>query len=390
MKGQSLNIDWMIGFTLIIVAIISATIIVTESSQSNDDEIALNQKAQELTQNLIQATEVDARKTPLYINAPAETGKIPVDRKYNFSGAGQSAIMEIPSEIDETNNDFVTVVDASENSYEMTYFFEEYGTPEYENSIETGNWMNNSHISVLPGGTGLDSLRIDGFEVLNNNADLGSSDTSITEGELYASTLNNNLKIYNDSRELILNNTAATFDLKNFTTLYWEADDSTTDLVGTGSFKSGNTQGLTVARNSGTDYGITFTGDLNADVSKPDSSTVRVEVDSPRTRIYLHQSDYTEGKERIEFHRDGNIYFGAEEKTEGSSSKKIENLENPAITAFQARFELQNYGYNVSYDSLQRGSTIPFENVIVNSRKIALLGKQGNFSSTNIRVALWN
>jgi len=66
-------------------------------------------------------------------------------------------------------------------------------------------------------------------------------------------------------------------------------------LTGTGIKAKGETKGFTVA----SDYGITFLGDLEATVSKPDDSTVKVEIDAKRIRVRLHNSDYNAGKNAL-------------------------------------------------------------------------------------------
>ncbi|MFB6213616.1 MAG: FG-GAP-like repeat-containing protein [Candidatus Nanohaloarchaea archaeon] len=286
-KGQAINIDFTVGLGLFLVSILGGLLFVANSNMGESGVTEARQKASLVQQKLEEQTYYRGEQAPLIVRTPSETGRIPVDRSYVFpeeayAGTGS---MDIPADIDIGQDRVVTVVDGRNSTHQLNYFYTSNSNISYSNNIETGTWMNNSMVSVKPGSPGLQSLGVNGNEILEPSADLNGDTFTVSEDELHTSTLSGDLKLYNGSRELILENPGTvTFDMKNFTTLYWHRDGSTTELTGTGTFKSGTTSAFTVA--SG--YGVTFLGDeLDATVSKPDSSTVRASIDAPRLRIRL-------------------------------------------------------------------------------------------------------
>lgn len=385
-KGQAISLDWLTGISLFMVAVVASTfVVVTDHSNTQTD---LRSQAEDVSQQLKDETQMTARKIPLYVRGPHKVGKIPVDTTYNFSVGAESGIMDVPSNISESDGSIITLVEAGNNSYEMTYFFEELDEIDYVNDIEyDGNRVENTNISFVPSNTGLDSLRINGKEFLNTDAEFEDATTNVEEKELHAEV--DKLKIYNESRELILENPDATFNLRNFTDLYWGEDGNLYDLEGTGNIVVGGTPGLTVATYEGNDYGLTFVGDIWANVSKPDRDTVKVDVNGSQARIMLHDTDYSKGQERIEFYEDGDIYFGAERQVSGIHPSKTTSLKNMIDIGFENRFDLRDYNYNITLLDVERGAAIPFQNVVAHTREASVIGRYGNFSSTSIKVRLW-
>lgn len=383
--GQAVNLDWMTGLSLFMVAVVSTTFIIVD--QNPESQQSLEKQAEEVAQNLEEETELQIRKTSFYVRGPHKIGKIPTDTDYRFPEDAESAIMNIPSEINESEDSIVTITESGNQTHHMAYFFEEMNSVNYENDLDTGEWMNNSKISVKPSSTGLDSLRVNNKEALSNSANFQSATASIEENDIYAEA--GRLKVYNGSRELILEQPEATFYLKNFTDLYWGEDDNLYNLTGTGQIKKGQTSGLTLATYNGDDYGITFTGDLEANISKPDSLTVKAEVNGSRARIMLHDSDYIEGRNRIDFREEGGIYFGAEERNSGTYPDKTEGLKRPSDTGFENRLGLEDYSYNISYLDLERGNLLPFKDIVAYNRETAIVGRYGNFSNATMKVRLW-
>lgn len=392
-SGQAINIDYTIGMSLFLLAVFSGVLFVVDANLGDSAVSEARQKASLIQQELEQETYWGGRQSPLLVRTPSRTGKVPVDRTYVFheNAYPGSGSMDIPADISIDNERVVTVVDGSNTTHQLNYFYSNTTNLSYSNSIDTGSWMNNTQVSALPDSPGLQSLKVEGQEVLNPSADLNGNDFTVGEEELHAYTLSRDLKIYNGSRELILEDPGTvTFDMVNFTTLYWYSDNSTTELTGTGTFKSGNTTGFTVATHDGNDYGITFLGDeLDATVSKPDSSTVRASIDSPRLRMYPHNSGYKEGKDRIEFYDQGLLSFGAEKKIRGASIEEIERLENLPERRFEEVINSGSFSYNLTYASLERGEDIPLETVVVSDRPSQMLGRYGNYSRIDNRVAVW-
>ncbi|MDY6773751.1 MAG: hypothetical protein SVS85_01000, partial [Candidatus Nanohaloarchaea archaeon] len=348
-SGQAINIDHSIGLGLFLISVLSGMLLTANAHIGNTNVANARQQASLAQQELEEEVFHRGGQSPLIVSTPAETGRIPVDREYIFPEKAYpgSGSMDVPADIRIGEQRVITVIKGANRSHRLNYFYSNTTNLSYSNMIQTGSWMNNTKISVKPGSPGLQSLKVAGNEVLNPAADLNGNSFSITEEELHARTLSGDLKLYNGSRELILENPGTvTFDMKNFTTLYWHADGSTTTLSGTGTFKSGNTTGFTVASS----YGVTFLGDeLDATVSKPDSSTVRATIDSPRLRIYLHNSDYQEGKDRIQFFDRGTLVFGAAKKMRGASIKKTKDLGELPDRKFENRLGLGDFNYNIRF-----------------------------------------
>lgn len=394
MKGQAINIDWTVGLAVFLTAIVGGVIILSNNSPASVRAEEASQKAYLTQEALREETFREGRKSPLVVDTPLNvSARIPVDTSYIFpedAYAGSGAI-DIPADINISNKSVITTISLentsfSDNSHHLSYFFSNTSNLSYDNNIDTGSWINNSMVNVKPGGPGLESLRISGNEVLNSSAELNSNDFSTEEKELHASTLDSELKVYNNSQELILEDASdVTFNLTNMTTLYWYRDNSTQTLAGTGTFKSGDTKGFAVASN----HGITFIGDMTATVSKPDRETVKAEIDTSRLRIFLHDTGHGKGRKRIRVYDRGDIFFGTAKKIEGASQDKIDELENLGETGFENRLELEDVGYNITFGSLENGSEIPLQDVSVSDRPSVKLGRNGNYSRIDSEVAIW-
>ncbi len=351
-KGQGVNIDWTVGLAVFLVSMLSGMILAAAMNVDHGAVDETRQAASLVQQALEEETYVTGRQAPLIVHTPSETGKIPIDRDYIFPEEAYpgSGAMDTPADIDIPDQRVTTVVGGKNTTHSLSYFFEDNANISYqeENDIETGDRMENTYISVKPESPGLQSLQINGNEILNDNADLNGGDFSIEEHEIHASTLDGDLKLYNGSTELILEDAGdVEFYLKDFDDLYWYADESTTTLDTTSTYKSGETKGFTIA----SDYGITFMGeDLEATVSKTDSSTVEADItDASRLRIYLHDSGTEAGEDRIEFFDEGDIVFGAEEVIEGADQEKVEELAETSERNFENRLDLDDVSYNIAF-----------------------------------------
>lgn len=346
MKGQAINIDWTVGLSIFLVTSLSSVFLITTPNSLVD--IRMENALYEVSRSLEQETFIEGRTTNLSVRTPIELDRnIPVDRSYSYRVFNSSGTMNTVSNLDFEEDGVKAVVRAKNTSYSMTYTDGELDEPTYSTDLSTdSNQISNSKISLETGSPGLTSLQVNGNELLNNNADLGYSDYTVNQEEISASSFNRNLTVFSNSSEIIIEDVeSATFNLENLSTLYWYSDDSTTSLEGEVS-KSGDTKGLTIA----SDYGITFLGDLNAQVNKQaGSDTVEVQVTAERLRLMLHNSDYTEGKNRIEMYNQSEIYFGASQSIEGSTEKKIQELVELNQKQFEERLGLGKLGYNITY-----------------------------------------
>ncbi len=393
-KGQGVNIDWVTALALFLFTLVSGIfLLVNDDASLVNDRAANREKAQIVQESLEEAAVINGRSAPLYVRGPTSVGRIPVDREYVFpeSTYPGSGVMDIPSYIEEKQERVATVVKTGNRRHELTYFFENVSNLSYSNHIDTGAWINSSEIQLKTGGNGLESLRVNDKDVLDTDADLNSNNFTVFEKGIYVETLSGKLKVFNGSTELILENPGTvTFNLKNFTTLYWHNGSTTTSLYGTGTFNDSRTSAFTAATYQGDDYGVTFLGEMDAEVSKPDNDTVEAEITaSDRLRIFLHDSDWKEGRNRSRFHTEGEIFFGSSKRIASPYPGKIRDLKQLTKGVFEARYELDNWGYNISFSSLRRGSRIPFEDVVVANRPTAVVGREGNYSIAEHRVAIW-
>lgn len=392
MKGQAVNIDWTVGLSIFLVTSLSAVFLVTTPETVTDTRMdnALNQ----VSDSIKQETFIEGRTTNLSVRTPVELDRnIPVDHSYSYRGFNSSGTMNTVSNLDFEEGGVKALVRAENTSYSMTYTDGELDEPTYSTDLSTGsNQISNSKISLETGSPGLTSLQVDGNELLNNDADLGYSDYTVNQKNISASSFNRNLTVFSNSSEIIIEDLeSATFNLENLSTLYWYSDDSTTSLEGEVS-KSGDTKGLTVA----SDYGLTFLGDLNAQVNKQaGSDTVEVQVTAERLRLMLHNSDYTEGRKRTQIYDRGEIFFSAPEKIEGATEQKINQLSDLEQQEFEQRLGLETVGYNISYGKtessayLRKGQSIQDTNTYVRDSDTTLIRANGTLGTVDSRVILW-
>lgn len=347
-KGQLINIDWTIALSLFLVSSLSAVLFLGNINTGPNQINSLQSKALEIQSNLEEETSINAVKLPLISQGPTKSFNIPIDRQYNFpsdahhnSGSG-----EIPAELDIEENNVIAVTDSGNTSKSLVFFKEEVDEQNYNNNIQTnGNWINNSKISLRLGGSGINSLKVNNKEVLNTDADLGSGSNTINESDIYAETLSGNLKLFDNSSEIIIDNRSQnlTFNLQNFDTAYWNENDSEIELTGTGVKAEGNTKGFSIASS----YGLTFLGNMETKISKPSESTVKAEIDAEKIRIRLHDSGIETGKDRIEFFDKGYIVLGAGQKFSAPYSSKIKQLNSETDRYFESALDTEEFGYNI-------------------------------------------
>ncbi len=388
MKGQSVNIDWSIGLGLMIITLLSS-IIFLAGYQTGENSSNLENLATQVGERLESQFTDSLGQKKLVTRSPFTISSVPVDRKHFFDKFYVNASLGNEN-VELYKNRTVTVIEKS-NATRTLNLFPRNITGDVYQDIDTGTWMNNSDISVKPGGNGLQSLKINDKQLLSSSADLNTSTFNIEEYRLFAEMRPVDLNIYNGSTELILENASdISFQLKNLSTLYWEADNSTTELVGSGSFKQGTTKGFTVASN----YGISFIGNMEADVSKPDSSTVLAEINASRVRIRLHDKDYKAGWKRIKSYSEGKTVFGPLNSFPAAPIARIEELNNKSDQELQNLLERSPDRFNISVSNQTKkitsiGSQIPLQQAV--SREGFLTGfyRNGSLTELSTRVTVW-
>lgn len=389
MKGQAVNIDWTIGLSVFLVTLLTGTTILLQFDPGPDESVGLQQQTSIVHQNLEENTSVETRIAPLYINSESDIGIIPFEHKYTFSNNyfPNSQYIEAPSQTEPETEKIFAAVNTSVNQYNLTYFQSDNKNLTYENSIQTGQEIDNNIIQVEPESPGLQSLRINDQEVLQDEAEIDANSFSIDEEEVYASSLDGDLRVYDQSPELIIGkDSEMVFRVRDFDDLYWGATETRYDLDGEGEIQSGDTPGLTVS----SDFGATFVGDMYAEVSRNDGEVeIRVNPEQ-KLRLNLHEENWEFGEERISFHQEDPVFFGVEEELYIPTLERIRKLENVSESAFESELGLVDWGYRVRVgDIINRGRDIPLVDVYSSDHVTALIGRYGNRTTVGTEVQIW-
>lgn len=392
MKGQAVNFDWVIGLSLFMVAMIaSAFAVVNDGSEVFGQTEMLQEEADDIRSALEEDLRVEARRFPLIISG-GEIGRIPVDRQYVFpeSAKADGSNIEGIGKPYVDNQRIVAVPETGDRRLRSTYFLEDVDEVDHESYLEVNDWINNTDISILPGSNGLESMRYQDYELLNEDADLDSTDYSTNDKGLYAESLGGGMVAYTNTTEFIVKDSQNDeFNMLNFTTLYWEEDGTEEELYGTGTFRSGETSGLVLGGTSDNDYAVTFANLDSATVSKPDNLTVRVETTSPKLRVRLHEGGISTGQERLNFQENGWVEVGASRSSNLAYQPEIDRLDNLPDQAFEAQLDLRDIGYNISFGSAGWGESIPLRETTVNSRSVPIINDTGKIYTEDLRVAVW-
>lgn len=351
MKGQSINLNWVIGTIVFLTALVFSITYTFNSFNERESQAALQEELKDIRDNFKDLTEVGIRQAPLNVRGPNSGYKIPVKQSFVFSGDTQVAVLNTPYELNKSKGIFRTVIDAGNNSYRLTEFQKDVDTESFENDIETGTWLNNSKIAVKPQGEGLESISIDSTNLLRNYTTFDSTDYSVEENTIYGETLKNSVEMYNGSSELIIESENRNNHLmKNFTDLYWSNGSDTLTLSGRGDFRSGKTEGLVLHGLNGNDYGVVWTGLSDVNVSKPDNKTVNVSMEGNYTyNLRAYEGRLQEGKDRIKFARKGNIVVGAKNEFEAVSIPEMNKISGWPDFKTENELGISNVGYNITY-----------------------------------------
>lgn len=384
MKAQAVNVDWVVGLSIFLLAVVAATINTVQTSDVETDS-GLKSKAEETAAALKTDFTTEASITPLYVRQPHEVGRTPFETSYHLENSG-SGFLNTASRVNLVEDRIRAVVDSGNESYRLARF-QSRVTHGFESNISGGERLENSYISLNPESGGLESIQLKEEEYLESRADLEEVGESTQVSEIYGSTFDR-VRIYTGSREIVFDNLDTTFHFRNFSTLYWEADGSTIELSGEGEFRSGDTEGIVLSEMDGEDYTATFTGDMEARVFQDDDPGTKVEVNGSKVRLMLRESEIDLGKKRVENHVYGEIYFGVEEELDVATESTVSSLRGRSDLEFEREYDLQSFGYNTS-GILERGSKVPLKPVAVESRVIPESSWNGSLEWSTLRVAIW-
>lgn len=389
-KGQTINIDWSIGLALFLVTILSSVLFIIDPLAVQNSR-GLENKAMDVQETLQQEAGRESVRNSFYINSQTTVENVPFDREYFYRNSLGTGVSSEPSLVDIPGDRFTTVTNTENSSIYMTYFRGGFEPPSYYSDLTLGSAeISNSRITI-DYSSQVDSANINGREAIQSITLDGNTDESFSD-EVVAETFSGNLKVFNDSSEFIVEDSSFEVRTKNYSTLYWH-DEGNESLAGTGTFKEGETSGLTVADS---DLGVTFLGDLDANVSKPDSSTVMIEIDAPRTRVRLHESGTGYGEKRIESYIDREAFFGTEKIQESFFSADLDAVSNMSEREFETRFRLVDWGYNISITDtekeerlLSKGQQIAFRDTTASTRQFSFVNSKGEIKQAESRVILW-
>lgn len=389
-KGQTINIDWSIGLALFLVTILSSVLFIIDPLAVQNSR-GLENKAMDVQETLQQEAGREVVRNTFYIRSQDAIENVPFDREYFYRNSFGIGVVSMPSLVDITGDRFATVTNTGNRSVDLTYFRGDFEPQTYQSdlNLDSGE-INNSRIAISYS-SNVDSANISDQEAVQSITLDGDPDET-SQDEVVAETFSGNLKVFNDSAEFIVEDESFELRTKNYSTLYWHPDGNES-LTGTGTFKQGETSGFTLADS---DLGVTFLGDLNATVSKPDSSTVLVEIDAPRTRVRLHESGTGYGERRIESYVNRDAFFGAERIQSSFFRADLDAVSNMTEREFETRFGLVNWGYNITVTAtdneerlLSKGQQIAFRDTVASTRQFSFVNSEGEMEQAESRVILW-
>lgn len=377
MKGQTVNIDWSIGLALFLVTILSSVLFIIDPL-TVQNERAMDNKVMEIQETLQQQGARETVRNRFYVRSPGTIENVPFDRKYFYRSSDGAGIASPPSLVDVSEGRFATVLTTGNSSATLNYFEGDFEGSSQHTDLSTGtDIIENSEIRI-DYRTDIDSARVNGKEAIQMISVDGTSGINF-EDEVLVEAFSGNLRVFNNSREFIIEDDSFTVRTKNYSRLYWHRDE-TYPLTGTGTIREGETEGLTVAESG---LGATFMGDLNATVSKPDRSTVEIQIDAPRTRIRLHESGTGNGERVIDSYSKRDAYFGTENVYNSFFAGELKQLEENSDREFETSFGLVNWGYNMTVTTTEQ-VTGTVSSSLVESFSTAQEWRRGSFSGTQI------
>lgn len=389
-KGQAINIDWSTGLALFLVTLLSSTVYLINPLALQDHN-ALENKAVQVQEQLQEEAGRTNHRNTFYVRSPTDIEDVPFDREYYYSTMLGTGVAMPPAELDVPENRFSTVTDTGNTSTDIIYFRGDYEPPSHYSDLDTSSGsVSNSEITI-DYSSNVDSTSIGGKQAIRSIQLDGSADEG-AENDVFLERFGGNLKVFNSSSEFLVEDDSFVVTTQNYSTLYWH-EDETYELTGTGTIREGETEGLTVADS---DLGVALMGDMYANVSKPDRSTVRIEADAPRTRIRLHEDGIDYGENRIDTYTARKAFFGTEKVYESLFRSELESIQNMSEREFETGFNLVDWGYNVTVTLedgneriLSRGDRIAFRDTSISSRQVGFISGEGELKQTDSRVVLW-
>lgn len=382
MKAQAVNIDWVVGLSVFLVAVIASTVNVVESA---DITLGTNleSKAAEVADSIQMDASTDVTKIPLYVRQPHDVGRIPVDRSISIRKEG-TAYVSTESWVNKSSGDVVAVVSSGNNSYSLTSFGGNV-SHSFDSNVSGGETLENNLVSVEPENGDLASITFEEENYLESDTDLGESGSSTEVYGVHGSVFDR-VNVYTGSREIIVEDVDTTFHFGNFSTLH-EEDGSETAISGEQTFMDGQTQGFALTGLRGTDLSASLVGDMDARVYQDGDTGTKVDVQSQKLRLMLHESGES-AEQRVENRVSGEIYFGARQQLSAATGSELERIESMTWRQFEREYGLRSFGYNVS-GTLDRGENIPLQPVSVESRPVPKAYWNGTVEWMNLRVAVW-
>lgn len=395
MKGQSINLNWVIGTSIFLAALVFSITYTFNNYSNKESSVGLQEEISDMRDGLNNWAEITIRRTPLIVKGPSLDSEIPVKKKYIFSASAESAVMDKANGINISKNIVRTTANTSKSKHILTQFYDEMDDISYSSDLSGGSILNNSKIEVDPGDPGLEQVRYGNTNLLETDAEFNSSNYTVHVHDIYGETLGGDIEVYRESSEILVDTESPdNYYFRNFTSLYWRETDTTTTLTGNGNFETGSTDGLVLQGLEGSDIGVAFTGDMDANVSKPDNSTVNVSIDSSsRYRVYLYGNTLDEGKDRIKVKESGGIFFGAAEEFEILKLGKLNAIANWPEFRFRDELGVETVGYNLTIygpdKNYTSGRQIPFQDVTVSRQSRAAIDETGKIYSVEDRIAVW-
>lgn len=388
-KGQSVNIDWSTGLALFLVTILSSVVFLIDPI-SMQGQKSLDNQVMALQEDIQRDGGRTTRRNTFYIQSPRAIENVPFDRTYHYKLRSGHGVASEHSYLNISEDQFSSVLNTGNSSMDIIYFEGNFDREDRYSDLETSSGeITNSRIA-LQYTSNIESGSINGREAIQKIEISG--DKGVSENDIRVEEFSGNLKVFNGSSEFIVEDDSFEITTKNYSTLYWHPEGNQS-LTGTGTIEEGNTRGLSIADS---DLGVTFMGDLYANVSKPDSSTVKVKIDAPRTRIRLHESGTGYGEKRIEAFAGRNSFFGVERVRSSFFRSELESLSNLTEREFETRYGLIDTGYNVTVEKeggnemlLNRGQQIAFRDTSTSTRQNSFISDSGDIQQAEVRVVMW-
>jgi hypothetical protein len=392
MKGQAINIDWVIGLSLFLAAVVGAAFAaVTPGAGLLDAPDRLGDTAETLNTEIVSDTSVNYFESSIVTRGP-DIGRIPVARSYYYSddAENRTGTLEPPGAANVSENKLYAAVRTGNTSERFGYFGKGASSRSPSGYLSvSSSWINSSNFSVKIDTPGIKSIRYNGQELMGDATNLESTDYTVVGDSASAEALSGQVRAVTNTSEIVLTDLdGANFELGNFSTLYWEEDNSTVSMSSPGTYRDGSTLSLTVAGFESGDESMTFSGDMNATVTRDSGDDVEVSVESERARLRLHEGGVAEGYRRALFERNGWVTVIPEKRHEMVYSEELQALSSLSDEEFSDRYDLETKGYNVTFNG-SWGDPLPLEDITVRTRMENVVDRDGKITREELSTAVW-